>query len=245
MLFACVQLQVWIFDLSAMCSSSSFTAEISFNGLLYPFLIVCSLTYVIARMLMQRRWSLDDMTTAYVALQEAQAHGNVQRALDIGCGIGSVLMMVAWGLPHVRATGIEAQERSVQLARRSIKYNGADDRVKVGTGAKGVVEPGAAPATTLLLRGAIHLCPFCMSTGSLGDDNISIIFIDALNICVMHNGPHLMTHSWTPVHNHTNSTLPQLYSVRAHSSRFHQHHALLMRHSTIAYHRSFIGAGAC
>jgi hypothetical protein len=41
-------------------------------------------------------WSLDDMMTALVALQEARQHGAVRRVLDLGCGIGSVLMMVAW-----------------------------------------------------------------------------------------------------------------------------------------------------
>jgi tRNA1(Val) A37 N6-methylase TrmN6 len=43
-------------------------------------------------------------------------------------------MMVAWGLPATSCTGIEAQECSVALARRSLAYNGADERCRVVQG---------------------------------------------------------------------------------------------------------------
>lgn len=102
------------------------------------------------------RWSVDDMVTAMVALQEAEiaatAGARVRRTLDLGCGIGSVLLMVGWGLRRaemeacrqellksgtdkhwsdaellrdfdVSAFGVEAQEISAALARRSVAYN--------------------------------------------------------------------------------------------------------------------------
>jgi tRNA1(Val) A37 N6-methylase TrmN6 len=71
------------------------------------------------------RWSLDDFVTGYVALEAAPA---ARRAADLGCGIGSVLMMLAWGLPEARVVGVEAQDVSARLARRSIAYNGIEDR---------------------------------------------------------------------------------------------------------------------
>jgi tRNA1Val (adenine37-N6)-methyltransferase len=74
------------------------------------------------------RWSLDDLVTAAVAVGPT---GAVARALDLGCGIGSVLMMVAWSLPGARCLGLEAQRLSVDLARRSIDYNGVADRCEV------------------------------------------------------------------------------------------------------------------
>ena len=77
------------------------------------------------------RWSLDDLVTAWVALRGA---GSVHRALDLGCGIGSVLMMVAWGLPSARVLGVEAQDLSFGLCRRSLAYNGLQDRVEVRHG---------------------------------------------------------------------------------------------------------------
>lgn len=71
------------------------------------------------------RWSLDDFVTAYVALE---ANPSARRAADLGCGIGSVLMMLAWGLPEARLAGVEAQDLSARMARRSIAYNGIEDR---------------------------------------------------------------------------------------------------------------------
>jgi tRNA1(Val) A37 N6-methylase TrmN6 len=74
------------------------------------------------------RWSLDDLVTAGVAVEAAPA---ARLALDLGCGIGSVLMMIAWRLPGVRCLGLEAQPLSCSLARRSIDYNGIAGRCVV------------------------------------------------------------------------------------------------------------------
>jgi tRNA1(Val) A37 N6-methylase TrmN6 len=79
------------------------------------------------------RWSLDDLVTAWVAA-EARAANPPARALDVGCGIGSVLMMIAWRFPTARCTGVEAQEISLGMARRSLAWNGADDRCEVKLG---------------------------------------------------------------------------------------------------------------
>jgi tRNA1Val (adenine37-N6)-methyltransferase len=81
------------------------------------------------------RWSLDDFITALVAIEEARRleasrGAPLARAVDLGCGIGSVLMMVAWGLPTVESIGIEAQALSFGLAQRSLAFNGLDDRVR-------------------------------------------------------------------------------------------------------------------
>ena len=52
----------------------------------------------------------------------------------MGCGLGSVLMMVGWKYPDLISTGIEAQTISVGLAKRSIRYNGVADRMTVYNG---------------------------------------------------------------------------------------------------------------
>jgi tRNA1Val (adenine37-N6)-methyltransferase len=54
--------------------------------------------------------------------------------LDLGCGIGSVLLFLAWRFPGADATGIEAQALSAGMARRSIRWNGVGDRVRVREG---------------------------------------------------------------------------------------------------------------
>lgn len=74
------------------------------------------------------RWSLDDFATAVVAIEEGRSR-RVERLLDLGCGIGSVLLMTTWAFPAARGVGIEAQDVSIGLARRSIAYDGVDDRV--------------------------------------------------------------------------------------------------------------------
>jgi len=76
------------------------------------------------------RWSLDDLVTAWVAADEMGAEPP-GRMVDLGCGIGTVLLLLAWRWPALRAVGIEAQAASVELARRSIAWNGAEERCAV------------------------------------------------------------------------------------------------------------------
>ena len=98
---------------------------------------LCFLTgsWRIFQRLKGHRYSLDDLMTAWYAAQQVKARGlRVERAADIGCGIGSVLMMVAWSLPEAQMVGVEAQELSFGLARRSLAYNGVEGRVEVRHG---------------------------------------------------------------------------------------------------------------
>jgi tRNA1(Val) A37 N6-methylase TrmN6 len=78
------------------------------------------------------RWSLDDLVTAWFAA--AHAPQPTGRFADLGCGIGSVLMLLAWRFPEARGVGLEAQELSVELARRSLRWNGAAERLEVRHG---------------------------------------------------------------------------------------------------------------
>ncbi|MDD9940034.1 MAG: methyltransferase domain-containing protein [Myxococcales bacterium] len=49
--------------------------------------------------------------------------------VDLGCGIGSVLLMLAYKFPRARLIGIEAQEESHALALRNVARNGVARRV--------------------------------------------------------------------------------------------------------------------
>jgi tRNA1(Val) A37 N6-methylase TrmN6 len=81
------------------------------------------------------RWSLDDFVTAAVAIEAVRGRGlDISRAADIGCGIGSVLMMIAWAFPTATVRGVEAQDVSAALARRSLAYNGLEERCSVVNG---------------------------------------------------------------------------------------------------------------
>ena len=77
------------------------------------------------------RYSLDDLVTAHYATTVAEAP---VRPLDLGCGIGSVLLFVAWRFPSATCVGVEAQAVSAAMARRSVAWNGAHERVEVRLG---------------------------------------------------------------------------------------------------------------
>jgi tRNA1Val (adenine37-N6)-methyltransferase len=77
------------------------------------------------------RYSVDDVATAWLAIR---ARPDARSSLDLGCGIGSVLLMVADRLPHVRAVGVEAQAVSFALAEQNVAQSGLAARVAVHAG---------------------------------------------------------------------------------------------------------------
>ena len=75
------------------------------------------------------RFSVDDLATAWEAARAPTPA--TATYLDLGCGVGSVLLMVAWRLPAARCFGIEAQDISMDLARRNVRDNGLGQRVSL------------------------------------------------------------------------------------------------------------------
>lgn len=64
------------------------------------------------------RTSTDDLLTAWLAVRASPSPP--PRYLDLGCGIGSVLLMTAHALRPPVVVGVEAQAQSVTMARRTI-----------------------------------------------------------------------------------------------------------------------------
>jgi tRNA1(Val) A37 N6-methylase TrmN6 len=77
------------------------------------------------------RFSSDDVATAFVAWQEKP---DARRIIDLGCGLGSVLLLLAWKLPSARLVGVEAQDESFALLERNVSRNGLSDRVTIQHG---------------------------------------------------------------------------------------------------------------
>lgn len=71
------------------------------------------------------RYSTDDVLTAWYGTTNAP---RVERAADLGSGIGSVALISAWRLPGATFCTVEAQEISIRLARKSVRYNGIEAR---------------------------------------------------------------------------------------------------------------------
>ena len=76
------------------------------------------------------RTSLDDLLTAHLAATMLTERPPA-RCLDLGCGIGSVLLFLAWRFPSAQLLGIEAQDVSAALAVRSLAWNGISSRAQI------------------------------------------------------------------------------------------------------------------
>jgi tRNA1(Val) A37 N6-methylase TrmN6 len=72
------------------------------------------------------RFSVDDLVTAWYGTTWCPRAG---RVADLGSGIGSVALLAAWRCPGAVVRTVEAQEASLRLARKSIRYNGQEARV--------------------------------------------------------------------------------------------------------------------
>lgn len=77
------------------------------------------------------RFSSDDMVTAYVATERRPG---ARRICDLGCGLGSVLLHLAWSLPEATLVGVEAQAVSFALLSRNVERNGFAGRVSIAWG---------------------------------------------------------------------------------------------------------------
>lgn len=77
------------------------------------------------------RYSVDDMLVAHLAGTQG---GAPRRVLDLGCGLGSVLLINAWRFPGATLVGLEALDQHVAYARRNVQLNSCQDRISVVAG---------------------------------------------------------------------------------------------------------------
>ena len=77
------------------------------------------------------RTSVDDMLVAHHACRQRSVP---RRVLDLGCGLGSVLLMVGWAHRGATLVGVEAQPEHVAYARRNVVLNGCQGRARIEAG---------------------------------------------------------------------------------------------------------------
>ncbi len=77
------------------------------------------------------RYSTDDILTAWYGTSWCPM---ARAILDLGSGIGAVAMVAAWRLPGAKVVTIEAQAESIPLAKKSVRWNGLEDRFDIRQG---------------------------------------------------------------------------------------------------------------
>jgi tRNA1(Val) A37 N6-methylase TrmN6 len=88
--------------------------------------------WLIAQRKVGHRHSIDDVLTAWYALQVSPP---VREHLDLGTGIGTVGLLTLWGMgPVARLTCVEAQEISYRLLQSNLEANGLRSRVDCSHG---------------------------------------------------------------------------------------------------------------
>ena len=107
---------------------------------------LCYLTgnFKVFQHLCHHRYSTDDLLTSYYAYHAlkriySQLNNSIESSsikyLDIGCGLGSVLLSTSWLLsnnPNVTSTGVETQMSRYNLCQRNIYYNyGYDAGIRI------------------------------------------------------------------------------------------------------------------
>jgi len=78
------------------------------------------------------RFATDDLLTAWTAWR---AQPGAERVLDLGCGVGSIGLLVLRRLsPSAQLTSVEVQAVSAELARKTVAFNGLQRRVRIING---------------------------------------------------------------------------------------------------------------
>jgi tRNA1Val (adenine37-N6)-methyltransferase len=110
------------------------------------------------------RFSTDDVLAGWYGSAWCP---RAESILDLGSGIGTVAMVAAWRLPGARVVTVEAQEESVRLARKSVAWNGLEERFDVREGDLRDEEVlGAAEKFDLVLGSPPY---FPLGSGPVGD----------------------------------------------------------------------------
>ncbi|MGZ3422949.1 MAG: tRNA1(Val) (adenine(37)-N6)-methyltransferase [Polyangiales bacterium] len=92
------------------------------------------------------RHSVDDLLTAWYAATHVE--GAPETILDLGTGIGSVGLALAWRFPTAEVTGIEVQEISFRLLRENVWANEVEARVRILHGDLRDFREGSHPLVT-------------------------------------------------------------------------------------------------
>ncbi len=109
------------------------------------------------------RFSSDDLVTALIATRAAP---DATRILDLGCGIGTVLLHLAWTHRAASLVGIEAQAVSFELLERNVAASGFAERIAIHHGDLREVDAGGGFE---LVTGTPPYFPIGTSVGAMDE----------------------------------------------------------------------------
>ena len=110
--------------------------------------------------------STDDVLTAWLAYRAMNGQ-SPQRYLDLGCGIGSVLLMTCHALRPLYSKGIEAQQQSASMAQASIDRLPDDLKIELNQGDFREFIEGAESHSFDLVTGSPPYFPLGTGTQSI------------------------------------------------------------------------------
>ncbi len=75
------------------------------------------------------RFSLDAILLSHFASFKA-----INRVIDIGCGNGIILLILAKRYPNINLVGLEIQDTLARLARKNVEFNNLGNRIEIISG---------------------------------------------------------------------------------------------------------------
>jgi tRNA1Val (adenine37-N6)-methyltransferase len=75
------------------------------------------------------RFSLDSILLSHFVFLKPRTC-----AIDLGCGSGIILLVLAKRFPHINCAGLEIQEELAALARKNVNFNKLAQRIKIAEG---------------------------------------------------------------------------------------------------------------
>ena len=111
------------------------------------------------------RFSTDDLMVAWYGTTWCPTARTI---LDLGSGIGTVAMVAAWRLQGASVVSVEAQSESTALARKSVRWNGLEERFELREGDFRDADVLGSDETFDLVLGSPPYFP--LGSGALGDN---------------------------------------------------------------------------
>ena len=105
-----------------------------------------------------------------------------EKALDLGTGTGILPILLEAKYPGLHYTGLEIQEESADMARRSVSYNGLEERIDIVTGD---IKEAASIFRSRLFWGYYNQSPYMIGDHGLKNQNEALYIARHEALCTL------------------------------------------------------------